>query len=307
MPEQARAIRSRRAARRTRSEPGARWVARVLVSACLAAAGCESPGPAGAAPGPDDEYAIRCVTLDEYDHVPLADRVAETLRRVEGLRPELVRVLHAERESTVYYGRYSRVQRGAREAFEPDPRGDLELIRRLSLPARRGRDGQAYEWPFLRATVESLPRPQSVHPQWDLERQTDGYWSWHVGVFYNEGEMRQRRAAAEEYCRILREQGEEAYFHHGAARSSVCIGLFPKEAIQNVEHVNPFTGEKSAVNRIVDPRMLALQQKYPMNLENGRPMHEIVRDPATGAVKERVPVPTFPVLTPLAERRRATP
>ncbi len=279
-----------------------------MIGAFVAAAlliGCEAGGGAmrlGSPSEPEDIYAIRCLTLAGPDRMQTATRAQELLRGVSGLKPNLVQVIHDDDASTVYYGRYTRVYdaRAGRESFRPDPMKDLELIRQLSLPAADARSGQAYDWPFLHATIEVLPTPRAANPDWDLGNKR-GWWSWHVAVFYNVGEMRQRKTVAEQYCKLLREQGEEAYYYHGPVRSSVCIGLFPREAIQRYESRDPFTGRVTSTNRIVDPRMLELQKRFPNNLENGHRMREVQRDPGTGNVTEKEAAPSFPVLTPWAE------
>ena len=102
------------------------------------------------------------------------------------------------------------------------------------------------------------------HPEWNLEN-ANGYWSLHIAVFFNEGVITNRRYLAEEYCRELREdQQVEAYYHHGPVRSSVYVGLFPKQAMRTVNRTHPLTGETTAVNQIVDERLLEMQGRFPI-------------------------------------------
>jgi hypothetical protein len=136
----------------------------------------------------------------------------------------------------------------------------------------------------------------SEHPEWEISN-AKGYWSLNVGVFYNEGGMRERKKASEEYVKILRGEGVEAYFHHGAERSSVCVGAFPKEAIQTMQRSNPLTGALTVTNRIVDARMLKLQEKYPHNLHNGAIFYELIWNPKTQK-KEKEPHYSFAVQIP---------
>lgn len=248
----------------------------------------------------EDVYAIRCLALSSPDRMQAVPRLAEALKSAPGVNPSLVQVIHTEEVSILYYGRYTReVDRSERERYKPDVLGDLEKIRKLSTLMRDVAGREQPVWPFIGATVEALPRV-SPHPQWDLES-ADGHWSYHVAVFYNEGTMRQRKTAAEAYCAQLRAEGHEAFYHHGAVRSSVCVGTFPKEAIQPFETRDRATGRITTVNKIVDPRMLELEKQFPLNLENGRPMHRIVRD-AGGKEMDRIPQRSFPVLMPKAER-----
>lgn len=269
----------------------------------LACAGCENGGRtqgvfggSNAAAPPQDIWAVRCLSIAGSDRMRLISGYAELLKKVSGLDPQLVQVFHEENDSRLYYGRYKRSAGlpGQDDRFTPDPRADIDLIRTLSLE----RNGEPM-WPFRLATIEPLPTSRSQHPEWQLRNAT-GYWSMHVGVFYDTGEMRQRREAAEEYCALLRKQGYEAYFDHGPVNSSVTVGAFPKEAIQDVREIDPLTGIPRFVNRIVDPQMLKLQDEFGFSLENGHKIYEIERDPRTGKITQRNPIRPFPVIIPHA-------
>jgi hypothetical protein len=278
------------------------FVASAVATVLLPAGGCESGGERvgfGAAPPEEDVYAIRCLGVSGADHVEVARRCEQLLRQVRELRADLVKVVHDEAVSTVYYGRYRRDydEASGRESFRPDYRRDLELVRRLSVAAGEGGGAARYQWPFLHATIEPLPYEGGGRPEWDLSR-AEGYYSWQIAVFYNEGRMRERRTAAEQYVQQLREQGVEAYYHHGPTRSSVCVGLFPEAAIQRFDSTDPLTGRVTATNRIMDPRMLELERQFPHMLENGRVIHTIIRDPETGEIKEKRPNPSFAVRLP---------
>ncbi len=262
-----------------------------LLSLLTFVVGCQD-GQFSLRPGgpEEDVWAILVTTATGGDHKALAETYADALRRVEGLRPNLVQVVSEGDQSKVYYGRYKRsydVDTGA-TAYKPDYQPDLLRIRSLLVG---GQGGQ----PFALAMVEPLPVP-SRYPEWNLTGQP-GHWSLNVAVFYNEGEMSSRRYAAEEYAAELRRQGEEAYFHHGAVNSSVTIGLFPEHSLKLQERRNPVTGVMDAVNEIVDPRLAALQNKHPYNRENGRVIYQIRRNSA-GEVVDRIPNPSFVVAVP---------
>jgi hypothetical protein len=267
----------------------------------LGLCGCATPGGMGGPPGAqvDEEvWAIRCITLNTPDRFQLADAYAAALKKVPGLRPNLVQVFHDDDGSAVFYGRYRRDSgpEGAGERYTPSQLGDLEAIRTL-------RSQGADVWPFLLASMDVLPTYRSPHPEWNLA-DANGYWTLHVAVFYNTDTMRSRRSAAEQYCALLREQGEEAYYHHAGVRSSVYVGTFPKDAVVEVRRDDPLTGVVNTTWKIVDPRLQAAQQRFPESLHNGYKMYEVSRDPATGAVKQRFPSPSFPVVMPKAQRER---
>lgn len=275
------------------------WVP-ALLAVCGLTAGCETPGPQGGPPltGSRDEevWAIRCITLHTPDRFKQAEAYAAALRKVPGLRADLVQVLSDEDGTAVYYGRYRREYgpSGPLDTFKPGARGDLETVRGLRF---QGAD----VWPFILATMDVLPTYRPAHPEWNLA-EVDGTWALHVAVFYNTNEFRARRSAAEEYCALLRARGESAYYHHGAVNSSVYLGPFPREAVTEMRQEDPLTGRVTATYRIVDPAMTEAQRRFPVSLHNGHTLYEVRRD-ASGAVRSRLPAPSFPVLVPKAQRQ----
>lgn len=274
-----------------------RWIG-VVLGMALSCVGCESPGGGVSfTPGQADEevWAIRCVTLRTPDRFKEANAYADALKKVPGLKPELVQVLTDEDGTAVFYGRFRREYgpAGATDRFTPNQLTDLETIRSLRFQG-------AEVWPFILASMDVLPTYRSSHPEWNLA-DADGYWALHVAVFYNTETLRSRRSVAEQYCALLRQQGEHAYYHHGVTHSSVCIGTYPVEAVTEVRHEDPLTGMVSTALRIVDPDMLAAQQRFPISLQNGHKVSEIIRD-RSGEIKERIPTPSFPVVIPKAQR-----
>ena len=271
----------------------------VLAGGCGPSSGEISPRPADAPE--EDVWAIRCVTLNGSNRFQMADNYANALKHVDGIAPKLVQVFHESTESAVYYGRYRRVYDAGSdtESFRPDNLRDLGLIRQLSMNVSDAVLGSRVIWPFQLATMDTLPGGRGTHPEWELSK-APGFYSLQVAVFYNTEGMRRRRFAAEEYCRLLREEkGAEAYYNHGHVNSIVCIGAFPKEAIRTFQKTDPLTGILRVTSKIVDERMLALQREYPHNLHNGRIFYEVLRDPRTGK-QVRDPHTSFAVEIPRA-------
>jgi hypothetical protein len=271
-----------------------------------AALGCDmQTGTAGFRPSAsedEDVWAIRCIALRGPKRFQMAKDYADALKAVDGVKADLVQVFQEGDQSAVYYGRYRRVYKAetAGESFRPDHLKDLELIRSLSLRTQDPTVGERMVWPFRLATMATLPTRRSAHPEWELSN-AKGYYSLQVAVFYNTEDMRRRKYAAEEYCRLLREEGEEAYYDHGPVNSSVCMGAFPEEAIKTFQQRDPLTGIIRVTSKIVDERMLELQRKYPFNLHNGSKFYEVVRDPKTGK-EYRDPHTSFAVEIPRPER-----
>jgi hypothetical protein len=271
-----------------------------LALALLASAGCESGGARwtfGSSSSEEDVWAVRCITLQGPDRFERAKQYAQALRGVQGLRHNLVQVIETEDGTGVFYGRYRRVYGGSEETvrYAPDPRRDIDLIRAL-----RFQDQNV--WPFILATMDVLPTYSSPHPEWNLAAQEEGYWALHVAVFYNTNAFRSRRSAAEEYCRVLREQGEPAYYHHGTVHSSVYVGLYPRGAVQTVHREFPMSNKIETSMVIADAEMQAAQKRFPHSLHNGHMRYDVRHDPKTGKVAERVPTPSFAVRTPLGQR-----
>lgn len=242
----------------------------------------------------EDVWGIQVASYLGNNRVKLADNCATHLRQVKGLNKKLVTVFHERDASIVYYGRYKRqYQDGDNQMhYKPDPNPPLNLIRSLSMEDQR----RQVVWPFRLASLQPYPVALSIPAEWQLER-NPGHFSLQVAVFYNTEEMRQRRSAAEQYCKLLRDEGQEAYVHHGPVHSSVCIGAFPKQALRTFREADNMTGRIQVVQRIVDPKMLALQKKYPHHLQNGARTFQVGRDRRTNQKLKDVHL-SFPVEVP---------
>lgn len=267
----------------------------LLLTGCTGQNGSISPIGADE---PEDQWAIRCIAFSGPDHATRAEHAANQLKAVRGLRADRVRVISSAEQAIVFYGRYARTEAGpgGMDRYTPDPEPDLNLIHELSIPFTDPLTGrEQIVWPFRLAILAALPAKPSTHPEWQLAN-APGYWSLQVGVFYNTETMQQRRYAAEEYCRLLRESGEQAWYDHGAVNSSVCIGSFPREAIQSFTRKDPLTGVSVVSARIVDEKMLELSKRFPYNTENGAIFYEITTGP--DGKKKRDPHPSFAVQIP---------
>jgi hypothetical protein len=264
-------------------------------------------GPSTAeAGGPDEEtWSIRCITLQGANRADMVKRYLDALKKAKGIKAKLVETVQDPDGTAVFYGRYQREynSKGEGAGFKPDPKQDLELIRSFSMRIK-DEAGQSRDiWPFYLATMDILPTFKSQHPEWNLAN-ADGYWALHVAVFYNTSEFRNRRTAAEQYCALLREKGEQAWYHHATVNSSVYIGPYPKEAVAEIHSENALKNQVTNKLRIVDPRMLEAQKRYPTSIQNGSTIFEIRRD-REGQIKDRVPSPSFVVMMPKAEQQEA--
>lgn len=94
-----------------------------------------------------------------------------------------------------------------------------------------------------------------------------GSYSLQVG-FYDEAFGPEYRKAAEEMARVLREDGDEAYFYHGPNISMVTVGLFTEE---DFDYVADAYGTRK---QVYGPAIRELQEKYKYNLGNGVTLEE---------------------------------
>lgn len=111
--------------------------------------------------------------------------------------------------------------------------------------------------PFKHAAF--VPLKQDVNFQFDpLDlRQYTGYYTLEVAIFTPEY-AGDRKAAAVQLTRELREQSVDAYFYHGPNNSSVCLGLF---------YESDFVVE--GITAVPGPRMTDFQKQHPEYEING--------------------------------------
>jgi hypothetical protein len=259
----------------------------------LGSTGCNSIAPAGT-------WAIRCITRVGPEQYTEAQNLADSLRRVEQLDPQQVRVYTDTDGGHVYYGSFRRSfnPRTNTETFEPDPSSTLSLIRSLSYDG-----GQSF--PFAGAILEEIPSGETGPGKWDLS-EVDGYWTLQIAVFYNTAEMNRRRQAAVDFCRELRTRGYEAYYYHSMSKSVVTLGAYPEWAVQFKEETPiSLTGkpaQKRTVVKINNPGLIKLQEEFPYNYENGARIFEKKLNARTGKI-EKVARPSFMAKLPKVTRR----
>lgn len=167
--------------------------------------------------------------------------VAEALRRPD------VAVRESPRGAAVVVGAYANPTDRAAQA-------DLDRLRAFEVRGVR---------PFERAFL--APPPERVDPGLVPElnlaeaRKTFGRraaYTLQVAV-YESPRRDDAKRAAEQAAVQLRREGELAFYHHGPSRSSVTVGVFSDADFD--ETLRP-----------KNPAMIALQQRYPLNLLNGQ-------------------------------------
>jgi hypothetical protein len=217
-----------------------RLTARVMLSAavlCTLGAGCDTPPGSGGAGSTQsgalfggseprdgrERWTIRAMHTEAPNHAQYAQQLADLLRKVDGIDPGKVRVVTDQRGSTIYYGEYVKQPSPERDrlVFPPEYQRDIEFIRRLALNQST---------PFFYAEPELIDRtPGEVGP-YDVSKAAGSY-TLYIAVFYNTATFQQRREAANEYVRLLREAGYSAYYYHDPHRSYVFVGDFTEQDI----------------------------------------------------------------------------
>ncbi|MFW6155031.1 MAG: hypothetical protein ACOC95_07445 [Planctomycetota bacterium] len=238
--------------------------------------------------GRTDERA-RCTVLLKVFPGPNHEKAAALYR--DRLSSELhwddLMVVTSADRSELYWGSFETID---------DARPTLERAK-----AHRAGTGLA---PFAGAIITLVPGSGGASSAWDITA-CPGEYSLLIAVFEDRPEADPpyvgRQDYAMQYCRQLREQGYEAYYHHGPRSSSVTVGSFgPGAFTKKLEpRRHPQTGEVFHVEHTVatDPDLLALLEAFPHRAYNGREFFNVQRD-ATGKVVSREPAPSLPVRVP---------
>ena len=226
----------------------------------LAGVGCESPGNTGGSlvnlgGGSGENWTLRCLHTEGPDHLVQANLLADQLRKVEGLKASKVRTVNTSSGSTIYYGQYVKVasRETGRLVFPPDYLRDLALIQRT---AYNGVQVFRYAKPELLETVAATGLEQ-----WDVSNAKSKY-TLQVGVFYNTPTFQERKQAAEQYVKLLRQDGFAAYFRHEPARSFVFVGDFDDSDVLKTDAGYQF-GPR--VEQLIKQR----EEEFRYMLENG--------------------------------------
>jgi hypothetical protein len=161
-----------------------------------------------------------------------------------------------------------------------DPRATAELARIQNIEI----DGvKPYEFAWL--APPTVKEYKGSRPEWELSTAKAVHgkralYTLQVGAYGRldvdqptEKDRAEVRAKAEEAVLKLRQEGEEAYYHHGQRMSIVTVGVFDEKDFDP-----QVPSYKSA-------RLRELQKRYPHNLYNGAAIRETLK----GGVKRLQP------------------
>lgn len=225
----------------------------------------------------DEGWTIALYIFTGTDHIEQSKRYKAETEKHTGWKD--LTIVHQSDHSALYWGAYATAEKA---------QANLRKAREFRTPA-----GVQV---FGSAVVEPLPGKEFGPPQWRLA-DAPGDHTVLVAIFYNVLDATppylNRKQDAVDYCKELRNQGLEAYYHHGPVQSSVTIGAFPKEAIGYISQPN---GKGSFIEKPVvqDPRMSALLERFPYLAVNGRQEKLVTADAAgqkqTIGIAKSVPV-----------------
>lgn len=214
------------------------------------------PDPAKAAQEPmvnipkDARWTLYCASISGPDRISRMAQLKSYLMAKSPFKDWYV--VHDEQNSTLFYGFYGSVDKTERAA------------------ARAHADRKAIsEWkdnderPFAACFFTPITPPDPVAPaEWNLTNApANAVWSVQIAAFQDNA---QRKQAAVEAVKELRDKGVPAYFYHGQSISSVCIGAWPEEALKKQD----MDGSHAVVDE--DEAVLVSQGKLPSKFKNAR-------------------------------------
>lgn len=203
-----------------------------VLGACDTTRPTSSGGSLVSADDGRERWTIKAFESSEPNHAQQATTLGELLKKVQGLRPESVRVVSGAESSAVYYGEYVKVGSpdSGRLVFPPEYQRDFDFIRRLT-------DGRSA--PFKYAEPQVLQSAEKSRGELDVSN-AKGAYTLQIAVFYNTPEFSEREEAAREYVRLLREAGYSAYLRHEALRSYVFVGDFEATDVEQTPQGSRF-------------------------------------------------------------------
>ncbi len=221
-----------------------------------------------------ERWTILCQEFNGGEHQQHCAAYADALSRTPDIDPAAVRCDpdNAAAVSRLYYGAYdcARVQKFRSQRMDPSP----EMQRDYQLILDLADEQQQRVFPLARMVPLVAPQPQGP-PDHALVG-APGACSLQIAVFYPEAGFDDPRGAAVDLARELRDEGHEAYYHHGPSQSMVTVGSFEPSA----ELSSP---EVQAVIRS-DPR-------FRYNYENYEVRKRIIQGESTGTGSFLVKIP----------------
>jgi len=228
------------------------FISFTLLAALYLLAGCDGStkllgNSASVAPS-DEEFTILLRTFTGPGHMQEAQRYKENTEQYAGWKN--LYVVTKFNSSELYWGRYQTL-----DAAKPN------IIR-----AHAYKTGVGIK-PYPQALVLKIPGKDVGPAEYNLAF-AKGSYTVQIAEFYNVPSANYvgRKNFAVEYCKQLRDQGEEAYFFHGLTKSIVTVGLFDESAFEN----RKANSDAVVETYVKDQRINQIIAKHPLLAENGR-------------------------------------
>ena len=176
----------------------------------------------------DARWTLECQTIKGDGHVLRARQLKEQL--VATINSNQWYVVHSDEMSVIYYGFYSTIDRstpGGQTA-----RADLDRVK--SIKAATG--DPVFTMPYF--TQIDRPAPDAPE-QWNMSnhfRSRKEFWSLQIAAYTadaTDDQGHDRKWAAVEYVKQLRADGVDAFFCHDDGMSTVCVGIWPEDAVKS--------------------------------------------------------------------------
>lgn len=170
----------------------------------------------------DAQWTLFCTKIGGPGHVERAKDAKGQLIKSTGMKDWYV--IHGADESSIYYGFFRTID-------DPKDRKERDRAQNARTRIDSLKDGSGQR-PFRGCVFVELaaPDPQG-EPQWNLANApTWAAYTWQIAAYKNGPDRKQK---AVEAVREARAAGVEAFYYHGPASSSVCIGLWPAQAVDD--------------------------------------------------------------------------
>lgn len=279
-------------------------------AAAQAAGGSEQAGPVipkGA------NWTIVCAMFSGADHARAGRAAREYLLNSTKLREWYL--VHGANDTTLYYGYYREID----HRVDPAEAGRAQSDRK-TVAALTAQNGDRLFRSVLLVPLDAADPP--APPEWNLlSARSKGTYTLQVGVCKDDPD---RKVKVVEAVREARAEGMEAYYYHGPTSSSVCIGVWPENAVRRTiqteakdpnvvrmvvpgalnmpEHMTTPDGRPVEVVQekieILDRSLLAMLQKFPRQAVNGQEYRAVLDQQQK---KRLVPYPSTIVTIPKEE------
>ena len=216
--------------------------------AVLPVVGCGNmsmPSLFGASPDDGGNFTVLLASTATETHVTDAKNLKQAVANATGWRDLFI--VHKEGRSDLCWGNYQTVDQASSK---------MKKARAANI---RGRQM------FPAAIVMPLPGKDVGPPEWDLTK-SDAYYTIVVAEFYDVPKAGYvgRKDFAVEYCRQLRDQGKQAYYHHSPSRSLVTVGTM------DVTDVDERTEGGQVKTVIKDDSVISIFSEFKFLAVNGR-------------------------------------